>query len=110
VRVFRADGPAKGEVANCDSFAELLSDLEFDPDTEVCFSLTVPTEEQPEPTPITEPQFWALAKNTPLYAYTPKPVPPCKAPFEVQQMFVPDLKRTDTCRVCGRLLSHPSHG
>jgi hypothetical protein len=110
VRVFRAGGPAKGEVANCDSFAELLSDLEFDPDTEVCFGLTAPTEEQPEPTPITEPEFWALTKNTALYAYTPKPVPPCKAPFEVQQMFVPNLARTDTCRVCGRLLSHPSHG
>jgi len=110
VRVFREDGPAKGEVANCDSFAELLQELELPEDADLVFSLTAPSAEQPEPTPITEEQLWGLVKNTPLYAYKPAPVPPCKAPFEVQVAFMPQLTRGDICRFCSRLLSHPSHG
>jgi len=110
VRVFRADGPAKGEVVNCDSFAELLQELELPEDADLVFSLTAPSAEQPEPTPISEEQLWGLAKNTPLYAYKPAPVPPCKALFEVQVAFMPELTRADRCRFCTRLLSHPSHG
>lgn len=88
-----------------DSFEELLRELNQSPNSNFKFSLLAPTEAQPQPPALTESQLWGLAKNTILFVYRAK----CSLPRHVQQRINPQLELTNTCVLCGQLLSHSSH-
>jgi hypothetical protein len=105
VWVHLPDGPAKGMNVCADSFTELLQELDLPADSDYLFSTEAPTDAQPNPPSITEPELWGLAKNTHLYAFAPKPC----IKFALQVRINPELTLESRCGICSQPLHTKSH-